>query len=269
MLYLFDLLERVAFRCCPDSPAAMFLSIGASSSSERKAPALSNEPVALFPRCSQWPRPAPRASLPGEDDILKGTAPHPRQRSCFPGSDYIRFMIHPGTDPDCGIVVPAGALRVTLRGQIRAVMARPPISSSPGKPSPLVSIYLYRRPRETSPVRRAAHALPIGPRDSHCPAPVKYRRPREGVSSSPGKGPPGTSSFPGSFIVVCGKDCRLRRERIVSFQGRHIVAPGKAYRRLRESLVVSPGKPGAFLPANLAVLSLVSGSLPVVVLCWL
>lgn len=52
MLYLYDILERVAFRCCPDSPAAIFLSTGVSSSSERKAPALSNEPVALFPVAS-------------------------------------------------------------------------------------------------------------------------------------------------------------------------------------------------------------------------
>ena len=164
-------------------------------------------------RCSARSRPAPSASLPGGDDILKDTAPHPRQRSWFPGNDYIRFITLSGTDFAHESVVSARTFRVDLLEPVRAVIAGTPISSSPGKPPPLVSIYLYRLPRETSPVRRLAYAAPIGRRASRCPAPANivapgkaYRRLQEKVR----------------------QDHRLSREALSSSAGRIVVFGGSA-----------------------------------------
>lgn len=156
------------------------------------------------------------------------------REAAFPRSDYIRFMIHPGTDPDCGIVVPAGALRVALRGPVRTVMARTPISSSPGNPSSLrlslISSPPGNQPRPSGRIRGAhrSKGLPFLGADE-ISSPLGRRIVVHGKRSA-------------GHIVFPRKLYRRLREGLSSSAGAHIVPSGKTYRRSWENISSPPGK---------------------------
>lgn len=263
-LCLLDQLDRAAFGCWLNFVAAVCPGISTSYPSERTALVLSGEPVASLPVATSC---SSHAAFPGKTIFLKVLTLFPCGDFVFPGATIFVSRSSP--------VRILSMVRLFLLG---LSFPRRPVQADPRRGSPdhnivvsgktsLVSLYSYRLFRETNSFRRGAYPAPVGRSGSRCPSPTKYRRPWEIISSPPGKGTPGLSSFPGSFIVFCGKIYWLFRERMASFPGMHIVCLGKIYRLPRESLVIPLGKRKGILPGNLEFLFLMLWSLPVVVVC--